>query len=90
MSRDTVENYRRGFEAAYSELLKVTVSGWLPEGWAPAEAPHTTFTFEAVDGETHILALTAFDTLHDAVTLDGCTLFYLIRDGMAFRVEQEY
>ena len=77
------------FEAAYNELLKVTVSGWLPEGWAPAEAPHTTFTFEAVDGETHTLALTAFDTLHDAVTLDGCTLFYLIRDGMAFRVEQE-
>ena len=61
--------------------------GWLPEGWAAAEAPHTTFTFEAVDGETHTLALTAFDALHDAVTLDGCTLFYLIRDGMDFRVE---
>ena len=77
------------FEAAYNELLKVTVSGWLPEGWAAAEAPHTTFTFEAMDGETHILALTAFDALHDAVTLDGCTLFYLIRDGMAFQVEQK-
>ena len=75
------------FEAAYNELLKVTVSGWLPEGWAAAEAPHTTFTFEATDGETHTLALTTFDALHDAVTLDGCTLFYLIRDGMDFRVE---
>ena len=63
------------------------MSGWLPEGWAAAEEPHTTFTFEAVDGETHTLALTAFDALHDAVTLDGCTLFYLIRDGMNFRVE---
>ena len=63
------------------------MSGWLPEGWAAAEAPHTTFTFEATDGETHTLALTTFDALHDAVTLDGCTLFYLIRDGMDFRVE---
>ena len=75
------------FEAAYNELLKVTVSGWLPEGWTAAEAPHTTFTFEATDGETHTLSLTAFDALHDAVTLDGCTLFYLISGGMAFQVE---
>ena len=35
------------------------------------------------------MTLTTFDALHDAVTLDGCTLFYLIRDGMAFRVEQK-
>ena len=75
------------FEAAYSELLKVTVSGWLPEGWAPQEAPHTTMIFEALDGEAHTLSLTAFDALHDAVTLDGCTLFYLIRGGMAFFAE---
>ena len=30
----------------------------------------------------HTLELSEFDALHDAVTLDGCTLFYLIREGI--------
>lgn len=75
------------FEAAYNELLKVTVSGYLPDGWTGAEAPHTTYIFEAVTGESYTLQLAKFDALHDAVLLDGNALFYLIRDGMAFNVQ---
>lgn len=75
------------FEAAYNELLKVTVSGSLPKGWTAEKAPHTTYRFEAVTGETYTLALAAFDAMHDALLLDGNALFYLIRGGMAFGVE---
>ncbi len=75
------------FESAYNELLKVTVSGTLPKGWQATEAPHTAYVFEAVTGESYTLELVKFDAMHDAVLLDGNALFYLIRDGMAFRVE---
>ena len=75
------------FEAAYNELLKVTVSGVLPDGWAAEEAPHTAYVFEAVTGEKYTLELVRFDALHDAVLLDGRGVFYLIRDGMRFEVE---
>lgn len=75
------------FEAAYNELLKVTVSGVLPDGWTAEEAPHTAYLFEAVTGEKYTLELVRFDALHDAVLLDGRGVFYLIRDGMRFEVE---
>lgn len=75
------------FESAYNELLKATVSGNLPEGWSAEEEPHTTYVFEAVTGERYTLELTRFDAMHDAVLLDGCGLFYLIRDGLAFDVK---
>lgn len=75
------------FESAYNELLKVTVSGFLPAGWQATEAPHTTFVFRAVTGECYTLELARFDALHDAVLLDGNAVFYLIRDGMNFSVE---
>jgi len=75
------------FESAYNELLKATVSGNLPEGWAAAEAPHTTYIFQAVTGECYTLGLTKFEAMHDAVLLDGCGLFYLIKDGLAFDVK---
>ncbi|MBE5804060.1 MAG: DUF4340 domain-containing protein [Clostridiales bacterium] len=75
------------FESAYNELLKVTVSGFLPEGWTAAEPPHTTYVFEAVTGERYTLELARFDAMHDAVLLDGNALFYLIRDGMTFDVK---
>ena len=69
------------FEAAYERLLTVTVSGRLPEGYAPGEA-HTKYTFRTVSGGTHTVELSDYDGLHDAVTMDGETMFYLIRGGM--------
>ena len=75
------------FESAYNELLKVTVSGTLPQGWQAAGAPHTAYLFEAVTGETYTLELVKFDAMHDAVLLDGHGLFYLIRDGMKFHAQ---
>ena len=75
------------FEAAYNNLLMVTVSGLLPEGWAAMEQPHTVFTFTRFDGITHTVTLTAYDAFHDAVTLDGMSLFYLIKGGMTFTLE---
>lgn len=75
------------FESAYNELLKVTVSGYLPDGWQQEEAPHTTWIFEAATGESHTLELVRFDAMHDAVLLNGSALFYLIRDGMTFDVK---
>lgn len=72
------------FESAYNELLKVTVSGELPQGWQTAEAPHTTFVFQAATGETYTVALSSFDAMHDAVLVNGQALFYLIKGGMAF------
>jgi len=73
------------FEAAYNNLLLVTVSGQLPSGWEAQEAPHTVFTFEG-GGTGHKVELTRFDALHDAVVIDGYAMFYLIRGGMDFSV----
>ena len=69
------------FSADYERLLTVTVSGRLPNGWEkqPSEKK---YTFRTVSGGTHTLELSPFDPMHDAVTVDGYTLFYLIRGGM--------
>ena len=74
------------FEAAYIRMETVTASGRLPDGWAAEEAPHTVFTFVTSQGRTHTVALVRFDALHDALVVDGCALFYLIRGGMTFSV----
>lgn len=75
------------FEAAYSRLITVSVSGTLPEGWEPTESAHTTYTFEDVDGTVHTIALTKYDALHDAVVVNGQALFYLIQGGFALEME---
>lgn len=75
------------FEAAYNNLLIVTVSGTLSTGWQSDEAPHTTYTFTQTDGVVHVVELVHCDAFHDAVVLDGNTMFYLIKDGMAFNLE---
>ena len=75
------------FEAAYLRMETVRVSGILPDGWQQTEAAHTTFTLRTLAGSEHTIALTPFDALHDAVIVDGCALFYLIRGGMAFSIE---
>lgn len=74
------------FESAYNDLLKISVSGNLPDGWTADEAAHTTFIFEAFSGERYTLELVSFDAMHDAVLLDGNALFYLIKNGMTFNV----
>ena len=69
------------FSAAYERILTVTVSGRLPDGWQVKPA-HTKYTFRTVSGGTHTVELSDYDGMHDAVTMDGHTLFYLIKDGM--------
>ena len=69
------------FSAAWDRLLTVTVSGKLPDGYAPGE-PHTRYTIHTVSGAIHTVELSELDAMHDAVILDGYTLFYLIKGGM--------
>ena len=69
------------FEAAYDRLLTVTYSGVLPQG-AQWKEPYKKYTFRTLSGGTHTITLGDFDGMHDAVTVDGTTLFYLIKGGM--------
>ena len=69
------------FEAAYDRLLTVTFSGTLPENAQWNEA-YKKYTFRTLSGGTHTVILSDWDGIHDAVTVDGSTLFYLIRGGM--------
>ena len=69
------------FEAAYERLLTVTFSGTLPEGAAWKEG-YKKYTFRTLSGGTHTVVLSDWDGIHDAVTVDGATRFYLIRGGM--------
>jgi len=69
------------FSAAWERLLTVTVSGRLPKDREQKE-PHTKYTLRTVSGGAHTIELSDYDGMHDAVTLDGHTLFYLIKGGM--------
>ena len=69
------------FEAAWERLLTVTVSGKLSQDYEPVNV-HTKYTFSTVSGRTHTLELSELDQMHDLVTLDGYTRFYLIKQGM--------
>ena len=69
------------FEAAYDRLLTVTFSGTLPENAQWNEA-YKKYTFRTLSGGTHTVELSDYDGMHDAVTMDGHTLFYLIKNGM--------
>ena len=69
------------FSAAWERLLTVTVSGRLPADWELKET-HTKYTLRTVSGGTHTIELSDYDGIHDAVTLDGHTVFYLIKNGM--------
>ena len=77
------------FEAAYIRLETVRISGLLPAGWTPAEAPHTVYTFTNTAGLTQTVELTDFDPMHDAVVIDGHAVFYLIKNGMVFSMAAE-
>ena len=69
------------FSAGWERLLTVTVSGRLPKDWQLQET-HTKYTLRTVSGGTHTIELSNYDGMHDAVTLDGHTCFYLIKGGM--------
>ena len=69
------------FEAAWERLLTVTVSGKLSQDYEPVNV-HTKYTFSTVSGRTHTLELSELDQMHDMITLDGCSRFYLIKGGM--------
>ena len=71
----------KSFEAAYQRLLVVSFSGRLREEDSWGE-PERKYTFITVSGHTHTVELSDLDGLHDAVTVDGYTLFYLIKGGM--------
>lgn len=74
------------FEAAYNALMLVTVSGMLPADETITAAPHTVCTFTDVNGSVHTVALSTFDALHDAVSVDGHQAFYLIKGGFDFEL----
>ncbi len=69
------------FEAAYERLRVVNVSGQLPDGWQKKETREE-YVFRTLSGAVHTVELSEFDAMHDAVTVDGWTLFYLIRGGL--------
>ena len=69
------------FEAAYDRLLTVTYSGTLPKD-AEWKEPYKKYTFHTLSGGTHTIELCDWDGVHDAVTVDGTTIFYLIKGGM--------
>lgn len=73
------------FEAAYTALLPITVSGQLPQ--PSASAPHTVYTFCDVNGDVRTLAFATYDALHDAVLIDGQQFFYLIKGGFKLNMD---
>lgn len=70
------------FSADYQRAMVVTVSGALPDGWE--KQPDTrVYTFRTLGGKTHRVELSPFDALHDALTVDGESLFYLSRNALS-------
>ncbi len=70
------------FSADYQRAMVVTVSGVLPAGWEKQPGTRT-YTFRTLGGKTHRVELSPFDALHDALTVDGETLFYLSRSALS-------
>ena len=69
------------FAAAWQRLMTVTVSGRFSTDYEPGEA-YVKYTFRTVNKRIHTVELSELDDMHDAVTLDGHTRFYLIKGGM--------
>ncbi len=65
------------FSQSFTLLQAVTVSGRLPEGFAPAGEPSLRLTFTLVDGRMRTLECLPFDALQDALRLDGVCVQYL-------------
>lgn len=82
LTRNGMPTDYTAFEAAYSALLPITVSGKLPG--PTIQEPHTIYTFTDVNGTVRTLAFATYDALHDAVIIDGHQAFYLIKGGFSF------
>lgn len=85
VEKDGAEISYTAFSAAWEQLRAVRVTGWLPEDFVPSEPAHTTLTFTTWTGKVHTLSLAPYDTLHDAVIVDGTALFYLISGGLTLQ-----
>ncbi|MBQ9211233.1 MAG: DUF4340 domain-containing protein [Clostridia bacterium] len=70
------------FEAAYERWLVINVSGTLPAGWQK-KSTEISYAFRTLAGKTHTVEMSDFDGLHDAVTVDGRTLYYLIKNSFS-------
>jgi hypothetical protein len=70
------------FEAAITALQSVTVSGRLPEGFVPEGSNSIKLTFILSDGRTRTLEAAPFDTLQDALSVDGTYLYYLPKGAL--------
>ncbi len=79
VKRDGVDIDIDAFEAAITSLQTVTVSGWLPSGFASTQAPSIKLTFTFLNGRTRTLECVAYDALQDALAVDGVYLHYLPR-----------
>ena len=70
------------FEALYDRLLTVNITGKLPADAEIGNA-HIKITLRTVNGGAHTIILSDWDGMHDAVTIDGGTLFYITRDSFS-------
>ena len=75
------------FEAAYLRLETVRVTGRLPEGWVPAGEPDAVYTFRTLGGKQRTVELYPFDPLHQAVSVDGSAVFYIVKDAFSLQTE---
>ena len=64
------------FLSWYLRLASLTPDGRLPGGYQPAGRPRAVITLEN-DRLTRVIALHPYDALHDAVAVDGVSLFYV-------------
>lgn len=67
------------FSAAYTTLTQISAAGFLPQGFTP-KAPTYRITMDTLSGISRIIELSPYDALHDALTINGTTLF-TIRKG---------
>lgn len=82
LTRNGVAADYTAFAAAYERLMMVKVSGTLPDTWTQTPE-HTRYTFKDQDGTMHTVALAPYDTMHDAVLVDGYAAFYIIQGGFS-------
>ncbi len=75
------------FEAAYEQLITISVTGVIPDGDAADNAPHTIYTFTDVDGTVHTVALHSYGVLHDAIAVDGHQAFYISKGAFTTDLE---
>ncbi len=64
------------FSTSYTALTQVAVTGFLPENFIKGPS-HYQLILTTTGGITRTIELSAFDAVHDALTIDGVSLFYI-------------